>query len=105
MEWTDEMVEVFTQIYSSNYSARCVQKFEKKYKIEFKYSDFAGRKFNEKVDNFRSVIHKMYIERNPLGLEFVEEKYCGEVEIWTKDNKSYEVPIDIHRDFSNMVEV
>ena len=37
MEWTDEMVEVFTQIYSSNYSARCVQKFEKKYKIEFKY--------------------------------------------------------------------
>ena len=31
MEWTDEMVEVFTQIYSSNYSAGCVQKFEKKY--------------------------------------------------------------------------
>lgn len=40
MDWTDEMVEVFTQIYSSNYSPRCVQKFEKKYKIEFKYSDF-----------------------------------------------------------------
>ena len=47
----------------------------------------------------------MYIERNPLGLEFVEEKYCGEVEIWKKDSKTYEVPIDVHRDFSNMVEV
>lgn len=104
MEWTDEMVEVFTQIYSSNYSAGCVRKFEKKYKVELKYSDFAGRKFDEKLENFRSIVRK-YIEGNPNGLEFVEEKYCGEVEIWKKDNKTYEVPIDVHRDFSNMVEV
>ena len=71
MDWTDEMVEVFTQIYSSNYSAGCVQKFEKKYRVEFKYSDFAGKKFDEKLENFRSVIHKMHAESNPLGLEFV----------------------------------
>tara|TARA_R110001606_G_scaffold394920_1_gene566316 strand:+ start:713 stop:1027 length:315 start_codon:yes stop_codon:yes gene_type:complete len=104
MEWTDEMVEVFTQIYSSNYSAGCVRKFEEKYKVELNYSDFAGRKFNEKLENFRSIVRK-YIEGNPNGLEFVEEKYCGEVEIWKKDNKTYEVPIDVHRDFSSMVEV
>ena len=57
------------------------------------------------MGKFKNVIRKMYKDNNPLGLEFLEEKYCGEVEIWTKDNKSYEVPIDIHRDFSNMVEV
>lgn len=105
MEWTDEMVEVFTQIYSSNLSASCVQEFEKKYKVEFKYEDFVGKKINQKMVNFKNVIHKMYKESNPLGLEFVEEKYCGEVEIWKNNNKTYEVPIDIHRDFSSMVEV
>ena len=105
MEWTDEMVEVFTQIYSSNFSAGCVQEFEKKYKVEFSYEDFAGKKMKQKMESFKNVIRKMYKESNPLGLEFLEEKYSGEVEIWTKDNKSYEVPIDVHRDFSNMVEI
>ncbi len=105
MEWTDEMVEVFTQVYSSNFSAGCVQEFEKKYKVEFKYEDFAGKKMKEKMGNFKNVIRKMYKDNNPLGLEFLEEKYCGEVEIWKKDNKTFEVPIDVHRDFSNMVEV
>jgi len=105
MNWTDEMVEVFTQIYSSNFEAKCVQEFESKYKVRFNYKDFHGKKLNQKMESFKNVIHKMYEETNPLGLEFVEEKYCGEVEIWTKDNKSYEVPIDIYRDFKNMVEV
>ena len=40
MNWTDEMVEVFTQLYSSNFNASCVQEFESKYKVEFKYKDF-----------------------------------------------------------------
>ena len=105
MEWTDEMVEVFTQVYSSNFSAGCVKEFEKKYKVEFNYDDFVGKRAKQKMGKFKNVIRKMYKNNNPLGLEFLEEKYCGEVEIWTKDNKSYEVPIDIHRDFSNMVEV
>ena len=49
----------------------------------------------------------MYKESNPLGLEFLEEKYCGETEVWKhpKNGKTYEVPIDVHRDFENMVEV
>jgi hypothetical protein len=105
MEWTDEMVEVFTQVYSSNFSAGCVREFEKKYKVKFNYDDFVGKKMNEKMGNFKYVIRKMYRERNSLGLEFLEEKYCGEVEIWKKDDRTFEVPIDIRRDFSNMVEV
>jgi|TARA_B100001093_G_scaffold519811_1_gene610660 hypothetical protein len=107
MEWTNEMVEVFTQVYSSNYNASCVQEFEKKYKVEFKYKDFAGKKIKQKMVNFENVIRKMYEESNPLGLEFLEEKYCGETEVWKhpKNGKTYEVPIDIHRDFSNMVEI
>ena len=24
----------------------------------------------------------MYEESNPLGLEFLEEKHCGETEVW-----------------------
>ena len=49
----------------------------------------------------------MYEESNPLGLEFLEEKHCGETEVWEnpKSGKTYEVPIDIHRDFKNMIEV
>ena len=99
MEWTDEIVKVFTQVYSSNFSAGCVQEFEKKYK------DFVGRKINQKMEIFKNVIRKMYKESNPLGLEFLEEKYCGEVEIWKKDDRTFEVPIDVHRDFSSMVEI
>jgi len=107
MNWTDEMVEVFTQLYSSNFNASCVQEFESKYKVEFKYKDFAGKKINDKMESFKNVIHKMYEESNPLGLEFLEEKYCGETEVWKhpKNGKTYEVPIDVHRDFKNMIEV
>lgn len=105
MEWTDEIVKVFTQVYSSNFSAGCVQEFEKKYKVEFRYKDFVGKKINQKMEIFKNVIRKMYKESNPLGLEFLEEKYCGEVEIWKKDDRTFEVPIDVHRDFSSMVEI
>ena len=107
MIWTDETVEVFTQLYSSNFEAKCVQVFESKYNMEFKYEDFAGKKLPEKMESFKNTIHKMYDDNNPLGLEFLEEKYCGETEVWSnpKNGKTYEVPIDIHRDFKNMVEV
>ena len=106
MIWTDETVEVFTQLYSGNFSASSVQEFESKYNVKFEYDSF-GKKLNEKMESFKNVIHKMYEERNPLGLEFVEEKYCGETEIWEnpKNGKSYQVPIDIYRDFNNMVEI
>mgnify|MGYP001014747412 FL=1 len=56
--WTDEMVEVFTQIYSSNYSARCVQEFEKKYKIEFPRTCYW--EYNDRLNEFRSVIDKIH---------------------------------------------
>ena len=107
MIWTDETVEVFTQLYSGNFNSTRVQEFESKYKVSFSYEDFVGKKLNQKMDNFKNVIHKMYEDTNPLGLEFVEEKYCGETEVWEnpKNGKTYEVPIDIHRDFSKMVEL
>jgi hypothetical protein len=107
MVWTDETVEVFTQLYSSNFYSKTVNDFEEKYKVQFNFDDFHGKKLKEKMENFKNVIHEMCKESNPLGLEFVEEKYCGETEIWenSKSGKTYEVPIDIHRDFENMVEV
>lgn len=107
MIWTDETVEVFTQLYSSNFYSKIVNDFEEKYKVQFNFDDFHGKKLSEKMVSFKNVIHKMYEETNPLGLEFVEEKTCGETEIWEnpKSGKSYQVPIDIYRDFTNMVEM
>jgi predicted CopG family antitoxin len=107
MNWTDETVIVFTQLYSSNFYSKAVNDFEEKYNVQFNFDDFHGKKLKEKLESFKNVIHKMYEEKNPLGLEFLEEKYCGETEVWEnpKTGKTYEVPIDIHRDFTNMVEV
>ena len=39
MNWTDEMVEVFTHCTQVT-SVSCVQELESKYKVEFKYKDF-----------------------------------------------------------------
>lgn len=106
MIWTDETVEVFTQVYSGNFNSTRVQEFESKYNVELNYKDFHGKNVIQKMDIFKDVIQKMYDETNPLGLEFLEEKHCGEVEVWKNptSGKTYEVPIDIYRDFENMVE-
>jgi phage-related protein len=107
MIWTDEIVEVFTHLYSGDFNSPRVQEFESKHEVEFNYEDFHGKEIKEKMDSFKSVIHKMYEETNPLGLEFLEEKHCGETEVWKNptSGKTYEVPIDVFRDFENMIEV
>ena len=73
--------------------------------IGYDFEDLSFQNAVALMIDVEKVISKMYKDNSPLGLEFLEEKYCGEVEIWKKGNKTFEVPIDVHRDFSNMVEV
>ncbi len=56
--YTEQELEVFTQLYSSNFEAKCVQEFKQEYLIDFDWKDFAGKKIKEKIQAFNKAIKK-----------------------------------------------
>ena len=51
--WTDDKVEMFTQIYSSNFSASVVDE------DIFFYSNYKGKKCKEKINQFKNDYQKI----------------------------------------------
>jgi hypothetical protein len=54
--YTEKELEVFTQLYSSNFEARCVQEYEDEHFIDFDWKEFAGKKIKEKIQAFNKAI-------------------------------------------------
>tara|TARA_R100000278_G_C5444744_1_gene155023 strand:- start:679 stop:888 length:210 start_codon:yes stop_codon:yes gene_type:complete len=54
--YTEQQLEVFTQLYSSNFEAKCVQEFEQENSIHFEWKDFSGKKIKEKIQAFNKYL-------------------------------------------------
>lgn len=54
--YTEQELEVFTQLYSSNFEAKCVQEFEQEHLIDFDWKDFSGKKIKEKIQAFNKAV-------------------------------------------------
>lgn len=55
--YTEKELEVFTQLYSSNFEAKCVQEYEQEHHVYFDWKEFSGKKMKEKLEAFNKAIN------------------------------------------------